>query len=278
MRLFSTLWFMVVTMVVLLALPHLSLSAAENDQAIMQKQVLLVAANPSVATTTGWPVGFWAAELIHPYHAFSEAGYAITIASPEGGMIVPDAWSDPDDSSGYSAHDTLSGTYLKDAAFQHRMKHTLPIGMLSPNYFDAVVVVGGQSPMFTFREAKGLQDFFEVAHRSGKITAALCHGTALLLYLTKPDGRPFVEGLRMTGFANAEEDAADQAVGQKLMPFRIEDEAQKLGADFNVGPAFQPYAIQTDNLITGQQQASGHLVAQKVIQALNQQDLSGVMP
>jgi hypothetical protein len=31
-------------------------------------RVLMVVANPSVSTTTGWPVGFWAAELFHPLH------------------------------------------------------------------------------------------------------------------------------------------------------------------------------------------------------------------
>jgi hypothetical protein len=32
--------------------------------------VLMVVANPTVSTTTGWPVGFWAAELTHPYYEF----------------------------------------------------------------------------------------------------------------------------------------------------------------------------------------------------------------
>ena len=29
-------------------------------------KVLMVVANPTVSTTTGWQVGFWAAELTHP--------------------------------------------------------------------------------------------------------------------------------------------------------------------------------------------------------------------
>ena len=38
------------------------------------QRVLMVVANPSVSTTLGWPVGFWAAELIHPYDALIKAG------------------------------------------------------------------------------------------------------------------------------------------------------------------------------------------------------------
>jgi putative intracellular protease/amidase len=52
------------------------------------------------------------------------------------------------------------------------------------------------------------------------------------------------------------------------MPFRIEDEARKLGADFVAAPAFQPHALRDGNLITGQQQHSGAETARLVIEAL----------
>ena len=77
-----------------------------------------------------------------------------------------------------------------------------------------------------------------------------------------------VKGKTMTGFANSEEDFADQTVGQKLMPFRIEDEARRLGANFVVAPAFQPHAVRDGCLITGQQQFSGGAVAQLVLEPL----------
>ena len=50
-------------------------------------KVLLIASNPSVSKQTGWPIGVWYAELAHPYWVFSEAGYTVDIASPEGGEI-----------------------------------------------------------------------------------------------------------------------------------------------------------------------------------------------
>jgi putative intracellular protease/amidase len=54
------------------------------------------------------------------------------------------------------------------------------------------------------------------------------------------------------------------------MPFRIEDEARKLGANFVAAPAFQPHAVRDGNLITGQQQHSGHEVAKLVLKALEE--------
>src|SRR5512139_3907660 len=81
------------------------------------KRVLLLASNPAVSTQTGWPVGFWWAELTHPYWEFTEAGYEVTIASPDGGSLQADSWSDPSDESGYSAHDLLSRGFI--ASPQH---------------------------------------------------------------------------------------------------------------------------------------------------------------
>lgn len=232
------------------------------------RKILMVVANPALATTTGWPVGFWASELIHPYDAFRRQGFAVTIASPQGGKVVLDAYSDPRDASGYSRDDTLSLEYLGRPDFVALLEQTPAVAELRAADFDAIVVAGGQSPMFTFREARGLQALFLDFHAAGKAAAALCHGTSLLLYLSNADGTPFIRGKKITGFANSEEDYADRAVGQKLMPFRIEDEANQLGARFSTAPAFQPYAVQDGNLITGQQQHSGGEVAKLVIVAL----------
>lgn len=233
------------------------------------KRILMVVANPSTASTTGWPVGFWASELVHPYDAFLDAGYEVTIASPEGGKVELDAMSDPRDESGYSKDDTLSAEYLGRPEFVALLEDTPAVSDLSASDFDAIVVCGGQSPMFTFASAEGLQSKFTEFVAANKVHAALCHGTSLLLYLKRSDGTPFVKGRKMTGFANSEEDFADQAVGQKLMPFRIEDEATKLGANFVAAEAFAPFAVHDGQLITGQQQHSGGETARLVIEALS---------
>lgn len=228
--------------------------------------VLIMVANPAISTTLGEPVGFWAAELIHPYDTLTRAGWRATIASPEGGRVELDRYSDPRDASGYSREDTLSRDYLERPEFVARLERTPALASLDPSDFDALIVAGGQSPMFTFRSHRPLQELFLAFHASGKPSAALCHGTCLLLELRRPDGSPWLRGRRLTGFSNPEEDVVDQAVGRKVMPFRIEDEARKLGADFVAGPAFQPFAVRDGNLITGQQQHSGHEVARLVLQ------------
>ena len=122
--------------------------------------------------------------------------------------------------------------------------------------------------MFTFRADRTLAALFMEFYNGSKVSSALCHGTCLLLDTKLQNGQALIRGKTMTGFANSEEDYADKVVGKKVMPFRIEDEARNLGANFVTKPAFQPHAVRDGNLITGQQQHSGNEVAKLVIQAL----------
>lgn len=233
-----------------------------------KRRILMVVSNPTTSTTTGWPVGFWSAELTHAYKLFIDNGFEVTIASPKGGKVEIDALSDPRDSNGYSKNDTISLEFLEDGDFMSLLHNTKKVSDFSVDDFDAIVVVGGQGPMFTFNGETGLQNTFLEFYKKGKISAALCHGTSLLLYLKDKDGKPLIQGKKMTGFTDEEEDFADKTVGKKVMPFRIEDEAKKLGAEFQKANAFEPFAIKDGNLITGQQQHSGAEVAKLVIDSL----------
>lgn len=234
----------------------------------MSHHILLIVANPSISTTLGWPVGFWASELIHPYAEFTKAGCQVTISSPNGGKVEFDGYSDPRDASGYSKDDTLSLEYINRPEFMQLLENTAEIANLNMNNFDAIVVCGGQSPMFTFRQDKILIQLFCDFYATGKPTAALCHGTCVLLEAKLPDGSSLIQGKTITGFANSEEDYGDRVVGQKMMPFRIEDEATKLGANFVTKEAFASHAVQDGNLITGQQQNSGAATAKLVLAKL----------
>ena len=49
------------------------------------KKVLLIVSNPAVSPTTGWPIGAWVAEFVHPYWEFTEKGHQVEIITPHGG-------------------------------------------------------------------------------------------------------------------------------------------------------------------------------------------------
>jgi putative intracellular protease/amidase len=197
------------------------------------KRVAIVISNPAVSISTSWPVGFWWSELTHPYYEFTEAGYEVELFSPNGGKCEADAMSDPRDPSGYSASDLISMGFIATSSLAGLVANTCPVADLDMAQFDAIVVAGGQAPMSTFEQATTLH-------------------------------------------ANVEEDFADNAVwdmgllsrDKHVMPWRIEDEMKRLGANYIQAGLWKGFAVRDGNLITGQQNFSGAETAKAVIEAL----------
>jgi len=241
-----------------------------------RKRVAVVIANPATSTTTGWPVGFWWSELTHPYYVLTEAGYEVEVFSVDGGRCEADAMSDPRDPSGYSASDLISMGFIATPKLAALVEHTRGVADLDVAAFDAIVVAGGQAPMFTFEGATALHAKFAAFYEAGKVAAALCHGTAVLRYARLSSGESLIRGKTVTGFANVEEDFADEAVwsmgylprGKHLMPWRIEDELKRLGANYVQSGLWRGFAVRDGNLITGQQNFSGGETAELIIEAL----------
>lgn len=233
-------------------------------------KILMVASSPSTSKQTGWPIGFWAAELTHPLRVFQEAGYEVELVSTEGGKLMMDGYSNPTDASGYSAHDIISLGYMQKPEFNAMLENTKKLTEVKQSDYVAIFLVGGQGPMYTFKGNVDLQKLFVSFYEAGKPASAVCHSTTLLLEAKKSNGELLVKGKTWTGFADAEEEFADKAVGQKIQPYRIEDEAKKIaGTTFKVAAPFSSYAIQDGNLITGQQQNSGAAAAELVVEMLS---------
>src|SRR5262249_13571138 len=172
---------------------------AVDVTASMRPRVLMVVANPRTATTTGWPVGFWASELTHPYYAFTHVRYDVTVASPDGGRVEVDALSDPRDDSRWSADDLISMGFLNTPELAARVEDTPRLADLDTDDLDAIVVCGGLAPMFQFRENEDLKRTVAAFYEAEKPTAVLCHGVSALIDVRLPDGSYLVEGRTVTG-------------------------------------------------------------------------------
>ena len=130
--------------------------------------------------------------------------------------------------------------------------------------------------MVTFRGNPAVEQLVARFYEAGKVAAALCHGAAVLAYARGSDGEYIVKGKTVTGFANVEEDFADNAVwtygllprGTHVMPWRIEDRLKGLGANFVQAGLWRGFAVRDGNLITGQQNFSGEETARAVVSAL----------
>jgi putative intracellular protease/amidase len=221
-----------------------------------------------VSTTLGWPVGFWAAEATHPYYELTERGVELTIASPDGGKVTFDGYSDPRDESRWASEDLITMGFVNTPQCMTLLESTPRLADLDWDAYDALMVAGGQAPMFTFRDNADLKRAIAHFYEAEKPTAAYCHGIAALVDVRLADGSYLVAGKTVTGFANIEEDYGDAFVGQTIMPWRVEDVLRERGANYVHGGLFKAFVVRDGRLITGQQQYSSRKVAQAVIEAM----------
>jgi putative intracellular protease/amidase len=231
------------------------------------KKVLIVVANPTT-NQLGWPVGFWAAELTHPYFELTERGVQVTIASPNGGKVEADALSDPRDESKWSSEDLISMGFFNTPELVAQLENTPAIGDVDPDQFDAIMIAGGQAPMTSYREDERVHHAVRTFYEAEKPVAVYCHGVAALVDLKLSDGSYLVTGKTVTGFSDVEEDYSDQAAGVQIMPWRLQPALQARGANYVSAGLFKAFAIRDGRLVTGQQQYSGRKVAEMVIAML----------
>jgi len=123
--------------------------------------------------------------------------------------------SDPRDPSGYSNSDIVSLGFISSRKLAKLIENTRKVSDIDVCDYDAIVVAGGQGPMFTFGKAVDLHKKFVEFHESGKVACALCHGTAVLRYAKLSNSEYLVKGKAVTGFADVEEDYADNGVADE---------------------------------------------------------------
>ena len=234
-----------------------------------KKRILIVASDPTDAQNTGERAGFWWAEVTHSYWEFVSQGYDAVIASPDGGRLEPDSWSDPRDESKLMAEDILTLGFINSPEHAALVQNAPALAEVSLDDFTAIFLAGGQGPMYTFFSDKRVHELVVACYEQRKITAVVCHATCVLLKARLSSGDLLVKDKTWTGFANSEEDYADAFFGREIQPFRIENEARKIpDTNFIVQGRFRPHAVRDGLLITGQQQYSAAAAARLVIDAL----------
>ena len=226
-------------------------------------RALVVATNHGVLDI-GKPTGVFASEMTVPYYVFADAGMTVDVASPAGGVIPVDPQSLR--APLRSEHDDR---FLADDDFKAAVTDSLAIAELDMADYDIVFLAGGWGAAFDFGTSRELADAITEANRLGKLIGGVCHGPLGLCNATAPDGRPLVEGRRVTGVT----DKQVQELGIGATPFHPETELRKAGADFESQTRFRdPFAnhwVVDGNLVTGQNQNAGPMVARELVQLLH---------
>lgn len=218
---------------------------------------------------TGRETGFWASELTHAYREFEQAGYEIELASIDGGVPPLDPISDPSSENSMNREDQVSAEFLSDPELTATLAATAKLSELDPTQYDVVYFTGGAGAMWDFPDNADVTAFARSMWEQGKIVAAVCHGVAALCNVVLADGNHLIAGRELTGFSNAEEHMLEQMFGlPKFVPFYLEDRLVERGGSYKQGQPFTPYVVRSGNLLTGQQPASGQLLARGIIDAV----------
>ena len=224
------------------------------------KKVLIVLTSHDQLGNTGAKTGFWLEEFAAPYYALKDAGVALTLASPLGGQPPIDPKSD-DPASQTEA--TLR--FKADPATQALLASTHPLKDVSAAAFDAVFYPGGHGPLWDLAEDATSIALIETMLKAGKPVAAVCHAPAVLRHPKGADGQSVVNGKKVTGFTNTEEEAAGLTA---VVPFLVEDMLTQNGGVYSKAADWQPYVVVDGLLITGQNPASSEPVAHALLAQL----------
>jgi len=87
----------------------------------------------------------------------------------------------------------------------------------------------------------------------------------VLRHVKTPEGKPLVEGRKVTGFTNSEEEAVGLT---QIVPFLVEDELIAKGGIYSKGADWSSYVVTDGLLITGQNPTSSTEAAEELIKQL----------
>jgi len=222
--------------------------------------ILLVVTSADTMGEFPRKTGYWMEELAAPYYAFADAGYRVTLASPQGGTPPRDGESEKPE-----YRSPASERFYADADALQKLRTTHLLASLSHEDFSAVFFAGGHGTMTDFPSDLSVIRTVESFYAAGKPVASVCHGPACLVSAKDPQGAPIVAGKRFTCFTNEEEEAVG---GSRYVPFLLQSRLQHQGGIFQGSPAFTANAIADKTLITGQNPASAAQAAQLVLAAI----------
>ena len=229
-------------------------------------KILMVITSHDKLGDTGRKTGFWLEELAAPFYVFKDAGAEIVLASPKGGQPPLDPKSNEP-----NFQTDLTRRFEADGDAKVQLASTLRLDTVKADDYDTVFYPGGHGPMWDLAEDQNSIDLIEAFLAAGKTVALVCHAPGALRHVNTPDGKPLVQGKKVTGFTNTEEEAVGLT---KVVPFLVEDELKAKGGIFSKADDWQPYVLTDGQLITGQNPASSGPAANVLIEKIAKDRMS----
>jgi putative intracellular protease/amidase len=207
---------------------------------------------------------FWLSEVTHPYWHLTERSVEVDFASPAGGKVVWDPYSDPYFQNSTEPEDLVSKGFLSDNTLRTKLESTLKLSDVDLNRYDAVHVAGGRGATFDLYPNSDVAKALEHFWARDKVVGAICHGA---IALGNIPGR--VRGRRVTGYTLEGDHALQKMFGGTfLIPHYPQTVLEEAGTYYQRVAPNDPLVVVDGKLITGQNQQSASEYALVLLHAM----------
>lgn len=277
--------------IALISVPGRAADTPVNAPADIKGKILLVVSSTSVLHLKegkSVPTGYFLSELAIPAQRLIAEGYEVEVATPDGNAPTMDAHSKDASLFGNDAAKLQQALVFVQThpTMQKPLKLSEVVSSGLSGYA-GVYVPGGHAPMNDLMQDASLGSALHYFHDNQKPTALLCHGPVAIIAAmpgaaayraalvagapaeSSAKGWPYA-GYRMTIFANSEELPVQAAVLKGNLEFLVADALRTAGGIVENGPDWQPFVVRDRELITGQNPASDHEIAEAIVKALKE--------
>lgn len=237
-----------------------------EDRAAMRQnfrggRALCIATNHGVLDV-GVATGVFASELTVPYYVFKDAGMQVDLASPLGGTVPVEPLSLKE-----SLRTPSDDRILADDTLRAQLSQSIAAADVDFATYDIIYFAGGWGAAFDLGTSDVVGEKVSEANAAGRVIGGICHGPLGLLRARRSDGELLVKDRRLTAVT----DRQVRQLGVEITPLHPESALRAAGALFEsrthpIRDFFANYYVADDNLITGQNQNAGPMVARLMIQ------------
>jgi putative intracellular protease/amidase len=233
-------------------------------------RALCIATNHGVLDI-GVATGVFGSELTVPYYVFLDAGMQVDVASPLGAVIPVDPLSMKE-----MIRTPEDDRMLGDPVFRDKLTNSLAIADVDFTSYDIVYFAGGWGAAFDLGQSDLLGRKVSEAWAARRVVGGICHGPLGLLRARTPEGELIVKGRHVTAVTNKQV----HEVGVEITPLHPETALREAGAQYEseTHPAkdfFANHFVADGDLITGQNQNAGPMVARLMMQRVLAKQAAG---
>src|SRR6218665_1102508 len=213
---------------------------SSKKETVMKPKILFVLTSHDIKGSTGEKTGYYLGEVSHPWEVLVEAGYEIDFVSPKGGNPPVD---------GFNLEDPINKKLWEDKYYRNKIEHSKKPSEIDPKEYQAIFYAGGHGAMWDFPYDKTIARLAAEIYENNGVVAAVCHGPAGLTAIRLSNGKYLVDGKKVNGFTNEEEEIVELT---KVVPFLLEEKLKELGGIYEKSAPWESHVTVDGRLITGQ--------------------------